>query len=168
MIKYRIQPLNSDVNTDSFDCGNDELNDFLQTDALQNQDDWLSITKVMYIDTTLIGYFTLIADTLHKERMELPDKLADYPYQKYPAIKLARLAIDKRYQHQGYGSELMNEFFDTARDAVRFDGGRFITVDAKTDAVGFYKQYGFHPVKSAAGNDVIPMYMDFFKYYNCI
>ncbi len=107
MIKYRIQPLNSDVNTDSFDCGNDELNDFLQTDALQNQDDWLSITKVMYIDTTLIGYFTLIADTLHKERMELPDKLADYPYQKYPAIKLARLAIDKRYQHQGYGSELM-------------------------------------------------------------
>lgn len=164
-MKYSVKLLDESVYLNDFDCGDDDLNDYLKNDALKNQKSWLSVTRLMYSGEQLIGFYTVVPDTLHRGRIELSDKIADYPYQKYPAIKLARFAVDKKYQHQGFGKELMGDFFETARDAVWIEGGRFITVDAKSGAVGFYSSYGFHPVASASRDDIVPMYLDFFKFY---
>lgn len=165
MHKYSIYTLDSSVDTINFQSGDDDLDDFLKTDATTNIDDWLSLTKIISIDKKVVGYFTITLDTLHKGRIELSDKIADYPYQKYPAIKLARLAVDVAYQHRGYGTDLMSEFFKTAFVIVKNGGGRFITVDAKKDACGFYERYGFRAVKSQKLDDIVPMYVDFKKLY---
>ena len=166
MIEYRMVPLSAEADVSDFDCGNEDLNDFLKSDALNNVKDWISVTHLMYVENELAGFFTITPDTLHKGRIELSDKLDDYPYQKYPAIKLARIAVDKRFQHMGYANELMNEFFEVARDAVDVEGGRFLTVDAKKGVTGFYEKFGFRAVTSAKANETVPMYLDFFKYYN--
>lgn len=41
------------------------LNDYLKNDALKNQDNWLSVTRLMYSDEHLIGFYTIVPDTLH-------------------------------------------------------------------------------------------------------
>ena len=76
--------LSGDMDVSGFDCGDTDLNDFLQTDALKNQKEWFSVTKVLFLDDTLAGYFTIVADTLHKGRVAEPDAVSGYPYQKYP------------------------------------------------------------------------------------
>lgn len=162
----RIRQLTQSADVSGFDCGIPELNDFLQRDAYRNQAEWLSVTKVMYLGDVLIGYFTITPDTLHKGRIDISDKLNDYPYQKYPAVKLARLAVDCRYQHRGFGKALMREFFYTALQITKIEGSRFITVDAKTEAKDFYQMYLFVPVTSSTDTDIIPMYLDFKRFYD--
>lgn len=164
--RIRIHQLTKTTDVSNFDCGIPELNEYLQHDAYRNQTEWLSVTKVMFLDGNLVGYFTITPDTLHKGRIDISDKLNDYPYQKYPAVKLARLAVDKSYQHRGFGKALMREFFYTAHQIAKIEGSRFITVDAKTEAKAFYQMYLFVPVISSADSDIIPMYLDFKRFYD--
>ena len=116
-------------------------------------------------DGCVLGFYTITPDTLHKGRIDLSDKLTDYPYQKYPAIKLARLAVDKNYQGKGFGKLLMTEFFMHALKMAKQEGGRFITVDAKNSALGFYQKYGFKSVGTQQSEEIIPLYLDF-KWYS--
>jgi len=166
MHNYSIKILDANTQLTGFTSGNEDLDDFVKSDAVSNIDDWISITKVLSVDEKVIGFFTITLDTLHKERIEYSDKIAEYPYQKYPAIKLARLAVDRKYQHKGYGSDLMSEFFKTAIIIVKNGGGRFITVDAKKEACGFYERYGFRSVRSQNNRDIISMYVDFKRLYS--
>ena len=162
---YRISP---EMNLTGFDCGDEDLNDFLFEDAEKNQHELISVTKLMFHESSLIGYYTLVPDTLEQGKVSLSDKVPQYPYRKYPTHKLARLAVDKMYQHKGYGGKLLGEFFKDVWLLIAAEGGRFITVDAKYDAVNFYKHYGFCVVESARSNETIPMYLDVSKYYQPI
>lgn len=137
----------ADILTD-FDCGDADLNEYLQNDAKENQKNWLSATRILYDNNKIIGYFTLIADTLNRERVNETDRVEGYIYSKYSCIKLARLAVDKRYQNQGIGKELMIYVFAIARKIVNYEGGKSLTVDAKNSAVDFYRKFGFVPVRS--------------------
>ena len=120
----------------------------------------MSVTCLILQDGRIVGFFTVTPDTLHKGRVNLSDKLSDYPYEKYPAIKLARLAVDKRYQRQGIGKELLLSYFRIANLISLKLGGRYLTVDAKSTALSFYEHFGFKPVLSKKMEDIIPMYLD--------
>ena len=165
MTGYILKTLQNTSDTTSFDCGDSDLNEFLKEDAVNNKNDWLSVTKILCEDEKIIGFFTITPDTLHKGRINLQDKLQGYQYGKYPAIKLARLAVDKQYQGKGIGKLLMKSFFKIARDIVDFEGGRFITVDAKQNAVTYYRQYGFVHALGKANETIVPMYLDFHAFY---
>ena len=84
-MNYSVKLLDNSACLSDFDCGDDDLNDYLKSDALKNQMSWLSVTRLMYSDEHLVGFYTIIPDTLHKGRIERSDKIADFPYQKYPA-----------------------------------------------------------------------------------
>lgn len=161
MSSHTLSLLSDADNLTDFDCGDADLNEFLQNDAKENQKNWLSATRILYDNNKIIGYFTLIADTLNRERVNEPDRVEGYTYSKYSCIKLARLAVDKRYQNQGIGKELMIYVFAIARKIVNYEGGKFLTVDAKNSAVDFYRKFGFVPVRSQKNADTIPMYADF-------
>jgi len=161
MYPYTLSPLLNTDDLTNFDCGDDDLNDFLKNDARDNQIKWLSATRILHDNENIVGYFTLIADTINRERIDEHDRVAGYTYSKYSCIKLARLAVDRRYQNQGVGKELMIYVFAIARKIVSFEGGKFLTVDAKNSAVGFYKKFGFVPVRSNTNAETVPMYADF-------
>ncbi|HJJ45836.1 MAG TPA: GNAT family N-acetyltransferase [Methanocorpusculum sp.] len=163
--RYSITRLSAETNLTGFDCGDEDLNNFLFEDALKNQRDLISVTKIMQQNASIIGYYTLVPDTLERGRISLSDKIEGYPYRKYPTHKLARLAVDKNYQKMGYGGKLLGEFFKDVWLLIAEEGGRFITVDARSEAVEFYKHYGFCVVKSAKDNETVPMYLDVSKYY---
>jgi len=86
---------------------------------------------------------------------------ADVPYKEYPAIKIARLAVDKKYERRGVGRFLLLVAVGKALKISDEVGCRFITVDSKQGSIGFYeKRGGFELVKKHKNRTYPTIYLD--------
>lgn len=61
---YRFETLTSDHDLSEFKCASDDLTDFLKNDALTQQKNKLNITKVVMCDDIVVGYVSLLTDTI--------------------------------------------------------------------------------------------------------
>ena len=75
------------------------------------------------------------------------DGIDDYNYQKYPAIKIARMAVDEKLSGAGVGRYLLLAAVGKVHHLSLEVGCRYITVDSKREAVGFYEKNGFKIIK---------------------
>ena len=94
----------------------------------------------------LLGYVTLVCGEVLLEDQARPSDgdTVDYRYPHYPAVKIARLAVDRRVRSLGIGEALVNLSLGIARDFISPNVGcRFLIVDAKTASVRFYERRGF-------------------------
>lgn len=155
---------------DSFDCGDDDLNDFFKSDAESYHLRKLASTHVVCSDSDIVGFFTLVTDCMHSQRIQVSDSINDYPYLKYPAVKIARLAINLPYQNQGNGSWCMKRIFIALSRFSELAAFRFITVDAKNnaDVIKFYAKFGFRPATQKRTDETLPMYIDYFALFNYV
>nr|WP_298680139.1 GNAT family N-acetyltransferase [uncultured Treponema sp.] len=126
-----------------FDCDIEILNEFLTRYAIKN--DKLGISKTFVAlnhNNRILGYFTLA--TAQVAYQEIPDeyriKLPKYPI---PALRIARLAVDKELQGQGIGCWLLLQIFIKAVQVSDITGLYLIIVDAKETSKSFYEHYGF-------------------------
>jgi hypothetical protein len=62
----------------------------------------LSATDLAYGQYNLVGFFTFVTDSIEVKGIQICDCFAGYPYSRYPAIKIARLATDDRFTGQKY------------------------------------------------------------------
>ena len=145
----------SDVVT-GFDCGDDDLNDFITTDAPLYYRVRLATSSVLEDGENgdIIGYFSLAHDRI--SLTDFPSNSACNRFRKrffaqgkmfksYPALKICRLATDKKYHGEGIGAMLVNTIIGSYRNDNKA-GCRFITVDAYADALPFYFKQGFMPL----------------------
>ena len=148
-----IVPLARHHDRTRFDCGVPELNSFLKATARQHSDKGISRTFVLSDqEKPILGYFTL---TLCEVRMEhLPATYAKkYPQHGLPAVRLARLAVSRKYQRKGYGGLLLAEAIHRTVLIAEQAGLIGLFVDAKDEcAHKFYERYGFvslpgHPLQ---------------------
>jgi len=146
---WEIAPLSRYHVRAGFDCGEPELDAFLQRYARQNQDRGISRSYVATRpgDKGVAGYFTLssgaveFADLPEEERRRLPR----YPV---PVIHLARLAVDGREAGAGLGEALLAEALRVALRASESVGAFAVEVVAKSEgARSFYGKYGFVSVE---------------------
>ncbi|MGH8559388.1 MAG: GNAT family N-acetyltransferase, partial [Methylococcales bacterium] len=90
----------------------------------------------------LAGFFTLSAAQVSVNQLpdELKKKLPRYPT--VPAVRIGRLAVDKKFQGQGLGSTLLiNAIFRIQHSDI---AAYAVIVDAKDDkAMEFYRHHGF-------------------------
>ena len=125
-----------------FDCGNKSLNDYLTKYAHQNELKNLSRTYLYVNEEHVVGYITLCNAQL--DFNELPDKIANkMPKYPIPCVRIARLAVDKRFQHTGIGKQLLSFSFKKILLVSNNVGVKLIVVDAKPESETFYKKYGF-------------------------
>ena len=128
---------------DDFECGEAELDDWLQWRALVNQLGGASRTFVVAdADNIVRGYYALAAGAishglaLGKVKRNMPDPV--------PAIILGRLAVDQLAQGLGLGGDLL---MDAVRRVVGISeqaGVRTILVHALHEqAQRFYEHFGF-------------------------
>ncbi len=61
----------------------------------------------------------------------------------YPAVKIGRLAVDKKSAQLGFGKFILYYVRETYAHDLQSAGCRFITVDAYVDVTGFYERNGF-------------------------
>jgi ribosomal protein S18 acetylase RimI-like enzyme len=105
---------------------------------------------------TLVGFVTLTTDTIGYNLVEQCDGIDGYAYQKYPAIKIARLAVDDRYKRRGIGENLLLWAVGKAYEISNQIGCRYITVDAKRESINFYTKYEFKIIKKHKEDSYLP------------
>jgi len=142
-----IQEISKQHDRKQFDCGQPDLNRFLAQTARQQSNKLIARTYVLVDDESpkiIQGFYTLTFFPV--------DAPEDSPlYNKYgkqlSALKLARLAVDKAHQGNGYGNDLLIDAFCRASMAYRAAPIIGLFVDAKdTQAKDFYQPYGFSQV----------------------
>ena len=153
---YRFETLNGKQDLFDFKCESDDLTDFLKDDALTQQKSKLSLTKLIMCDDTVVGYVSLLTDTILLKDIRDGDTKHDIKNllnitskkRKLPAIKIGRLALDEKYTHKGLGSEiLMSILFNVKNIAQNNVGLRFVTVEGYAGAYNFYTRNNFINLK---------------------
>ena len=143
-----IEKLRREHVVDSFDCGKEDLNRFLNRQAWNNQQAHSAQTYVLVKDLAVVGYYSLAASAVgHDEATERVKRgLARHPI---PVILLARLAIDLSLQGKGIGPALLKDALLRVAQAADLIGARALLVHAKDDnAKGFYEHFDFEPSPS--------------------
>ena len=181
-----FSPISRDSDVSNFSCGHADLDEFLIDDSMEYQQERLSVTRLAYINSEIVGFFTLVTDCIDAKQVASEDgrrgypyaqtsgyisgilEVASedgrrgYPYRMYPAIKIARLATSKTHQRNGIGSLMLREVLALTIMISEYVGCRIITVDAKPGSVGFYEKFGFKRAMSKR-SDLVPMYMDYHR-----
>ena len=89
-----------------------------------------------------------------------------FQYKDYPAVKLARLAVDSDLQNRGAGGALVDFVIGLAAEHIMPHAGcRFLVLDVKPNSVAFYKKKGFTkmgPVQDGEASHTA-MFMDLHK-----
>ena len=143
-----------------FESTSSELNGFLKEDALKNQEELFSKTYLCCRSNQLVGYVAFTTDIIRKKDIRKEEQI-EIPYKEYPAIKIARLAVDKKYERRGVGRFLLLAAVGKALKISDEVGCRFITVDSKQDSIEFYeKSGGFKLIKGYEKEKYPTMYLD--------
>ncbi|MBR2368913.1 MAG: GNAT family N-acetyltransferase [Paludibacteraceae bacterium] len=148
---YSVRPLNEGETLNSFNCGDEELNEFILSKASEYKKTLLAVSYVLEENGNPIAYFALSNDNLSAEIFEsktnfnrqMRKRFVNEKRRKhFPAVKIGRLAVDLNSDKKGVGSALLYTIKYTLIDNQK-SGCRFITVDAYNDAIGFYEKNGF-------------------------
>lgn len=141
-----VIPLDAAHDVKGFNCGNEDLNNYLRQNAGQHMRKMISRTYVLVDDDepdTIQAYFTLAIRPM-VPKGELPPAYQRRLPREVPGYTLARLAVDERWQRQGIGSDLIMNAMDRIREAAENVGGYGFFVDAKDEsAAEYYIHFGF-------------------------
>lgn len=142
--------LTSDYELTSFDCGDEELNNFLFEDAKPSLELRIANTFILEDDGRIVAYFCLLNDKVSKDEIigsRWKKIRAKFPggkqFRSYPTIKIGRFAVSLDYHGRNIGSDLMDSIKTMLHRERGRSAFRYITVDAYLSAVPFYEKNGF-------------------------
>jgi ribosomal protein S18 acetylase RimI-like enzyme len=155
---FRFDILGEGHDRKEFRCGDEALDRYFQTQV--TQDIRRRVANCFVIVETAGGavaaYYTLSAASI--PLIDLPPgeakRLPRYPT--LPAVRIGRLAVDRRFQRRGLGElMLMNAVHRTMQGAA---AAFALLVDTKNDAaVVFYEKYGFRAVAGRPRTLFLPL-----------
>lgn len=140
-----VRKLVASDNVDTFDCGQQALNQFLQRFALSNQKANSAQTYVSCKENTVVGFYSLAVGSVEPENAA-PRILKGMARHPVPVMILARLAVDVNHQGVGLGSALLRDALLRTVQAADIAGIRALLVHAKDDAARqWYLNWEFEP-----------------------
>jgi predicted N-acetyltransferase YhbS len=149
-MKPEIAKLSVTHDATEFDCGQEELNGFIQIYALAGQRANISQTYVAALGQKIVGYHTLtVGDVVYDDA---PERLAKgIPRYSIPVVLLARLAVDLHWQKKGLGAALLLDATRRTLQVADIAGVRAMLVRAKDEAAhDFYAHFGFESFQGDA------------------
>lgn len=129
---------------EDFDCGEEALNAYLRRYARQNHEHNIARTFVA-VDAhdRVFGYYSLASASIEFD--SLPAAYAKrVPRYPVPAVRIARLAVDRSVKGEGLGGKLLADALQRVLTASSEVAVKVVLVDAKNKAaIEFYRHYGF-------------------------
>lgn len=141
-----VEKLDAAHRLDSFDSGKPALDEWLKKYALTNQKSDSAKTYVIHRDKRIVGYYSLVAGSV--STVESTKRAAKGQPRKgtIPVVTLARLAVDRTEQGQGFGKALLKDALLRCEQAADTIGVRAVLVHALDKAaMDFYKKFEFEP-----------------------
>jgi len=141
---FRLELLRRDHPRGKFRSGQEQVDDWIATKALQHQEKHLSVTKVLLDGAGVIaGYYTLAAGQV--DFSDLPSEtVRRLPRRQLPIAVLAWLGIRSESQGQGLGRLLLAQALRDGFDAGQTFAFVAVNLDCIDDtAKAFYQHYDF-------------------------
>jgi predicted GNAT family N-acyltransferase len=120
---------------------------FLKRQCKHFHDQNLAKTYVYVDENTpaprkVLGYVSIVVGEINNADAIVPE-LPEYGFS-YPAVKIARLAVELDLQRSGLGGNLVDYSLAVVKRHIAPNVGcRFVVVDANRPAVDFYRKHGF-------------------------
>jgi len=143
----------------AFDCGDTDLNGFLQRHARKSHDKGGAKTFLAIDDadnTKILGFYSLSPASIDYERTPEIVKRGLARYE-VPVFRLGRLAVDISVQGQGLGGQLLLAAGGRCLYVAAEAGGVALLIDAKNERVArWYASYGAVPLLDAPLSLLLP------------
>lgn len=154
-----IEKITPSDDLSGFNCGDEDLNEFLKKDSLEQMAKQLNVTYLCKYNNKIIAFFTLSSDSIKINR---DDKhIVGINYSEYPALKLGRLGVDKRFRQRGLGTQILLLVVGCLFKLSKRVGMRFISVNAYKKSVNFYRKNNFVELeREKSVNQHVSMYFD--------
>ena len=160
MTAWHEESIHKKHNREGFDCGEAALNEFLRRYARKSHElggakTFLAIDDAD--DKTILGFYSLSPAAVAYARTPEATRrgLARHDV---PGFRLARLAVDRRFQGQGIGGQLLLAAGLRCLRAAAEVGGVVLVIDAKNDRVArWYASYGAVPLLDAPLSLLLPL-----------
>lgn len=138
-------PIDKAHDRTAFDCGDADLNVYVQRYARQNHDSGGAKCFVAVPSDApmrILGFYTLSPASLDYARTPALARTG-LARCDVPVFRLGRLAVDQSVQGRGLGGALLLRAADRCIRVAQDVGGVALLIDAKNDrAAGWYESYG--------------------------
>jgi predicted N-acetyltransferase YhbS len=126
----------------SFVSGNEELDQFFQTQARQQMEKRLSVCFVMLNgESKIIGFYTLSSASVEANE----SRISSSKYVSLPVVLIGRLAVHSQFQKQGLSGLMLVNIIERVRKLSESEiGVKGIFVEPKSEEISlYYLKYGF-------------------------
>lgn len=160
---WHEEPIHKKHDREAFDCGDEALNEFLRRYARKSHERGGAKTFLAIDDTankTILGFYSLGPVSVDYARTpEIVRRgLARHDV---PGFRLPRLAVDRRWQGQGIGGQLLLAAGRRCLLASAEVGGVVLVIDAKNakneTVARWYASYGALPLLDAPLTLLLPL-----------
>ena len=145
----------------SFDCGDNDLNDFIVNECALYRTEKLAVTYVLDTEddsnhVSILAFFSLSNDRISVSDFDSKTRYNRFSRRfnnrKHPAVKIGRFGVSQAHKGEAIGTLLL-DFIKSFFIEDSKTGCRFITVDAYAAAVPFYLKNGFVPLNDEDKDD---------------
>ena len=173
--QLKLRRLNPGEKRPPFECGDSDLNEFFHIDSIHNGNELMSVTYVAELmeGREALAFFCVSNDAIKKDdapRSAWERMLKLLPrakrYSSMPAVKIGRLAVSKKLQSNGVGTQLI-DFMKMWFTNGNKTGCRFIVVDAYNNqrTIKFYQNNEFEFLtQDDEKGDTRLMYFDLMRF----
>ena len=169
---YAVRRLEVGESVAAFNCGDEDLNDFIVSEAPMYNDAFLAVTYIIENKQTkeVVAFFSLANDRVSLSDFESATEFNRFRRKRfvnekrlksYPAVKVCRLGVSESAKGLSLGSRVLNlvKWMYLSNNRA---GCRFVTVDAYRNAVPFYEKNKFSLLLSELpdADTTVPMYFD--------
>ncbi len=157
MISVRL--LRPEDERSDFSCGNIELDYYFQKFAGQNQfKNYIGSNYVAVKEGEVLGFISVSSGELLAESLT-PGMKKALPAYPLPVLRITRLGVATAHQHKGIGTLLLRQMLLLAIEQKKSVGCFGVVVDAKEEAVVFYKKLGFVRLENVKRSQTVPMFL---------
>lgn len=154
---YSVRSLKDAECAKDFDCGDEDLNEFITQEAALYKEALLAVSYIVEdksCKNKVAAYFSLANDKVSLAEFKSNSEFNRFRKRKfinqkrlksYPAVKLCRFGVNRTDRRAGIGSYLL-DFIKTLFVTNNRTGCCFLTVDVYKEAVPFYLKNGFIPL----------------------
>jgi len=165
MGKIVIQKLKYDVQSGSFDCGNESINRLIQESYFPTLLQY-SYAYEVSVSGQVVGYYMIKVKSVKLEKA--PSEIREYEssiVHDCCALHISYVAVDKKYQNKKIGTYILKCIVAQTLNICQKFPITIITLDALKDRYDWYKKRGFVAFDE---NELETMETTIPMYVNCI